>query len=161
MSIRIGLDIGIASVGWAVVTDDYSILEAGSNLFESAEAGNNIERRENRQRRRLIRRQKTRINDFNKLWMQYSGVIPAIKDNDVLFLRVKGISESLDESEIYRVLLNMLKHRGISYLEDFLDEDTGGRSDYERGIKRNALSLEDKFPCEIQLERLKSNGKYR
>ena len=31
----------------------------------------------------------------------------------------------------------------------------------ERGIKRNALSLEDKFPCEIQLERLKSNGKYR
>ena len=89
MSIRIGLDIGIASVGWAVVTDDYSILEAGSNLFESAEAGNNIERRENRQRRRLIRRQKTRINDFNKLWMQYSGVIPAIKDNDVLFLRVK------------------------------------------------------------------------
>ena len=45
MSIRIGLDIGIASVGWAVVADDYSILEAGSNLFESAEAGNNIERR--------------------------------------------------------------------------------------------------------------------
>ena len=54
-----------------------------------------------------------------------------------------------------------LKHRGISYLEDFLDEDTGGKSDYEKGIKRNALSLEDKFPCEIQLERLRSNGKYR
>lgn len=42
---KIGLDIGIASVGWAVVDDDYKVLEAGSNLFESADASKNVERR--------------------------------------------------------------------------------------------------------------------
>lgn len=38
MGIRIGVDIGIASVGWAVVDDEYQVLESGSNLFDSADA---------------------------------------------------------------------------------------------------------------------------
>lgn len=38
MGVRFGLDIGIASVGWAVVSDEYQILESGANLFEAAEA---------------------------------------------------------------------------------------------------------------------------
>lgn len=33
MGIRIGVDIGIASVGWAVVDDEYQVLESGSNLL--------------------------------------------------------------------------------------------------------------------------------
>lgn len=45
MNLRFGLDIGIASVGWAVVRDDYEILESGANLFKSADASKNAERR--------------------------------------------------------------------------------------------------------------------
>ena len=41
MGVRFGLDIGIASVGWAVVSDEYQILESGANLFEAAEASKN------------------------------------------------------------------------------------------------------------------------
>ena len=121
MGIHIGVDIGIASVGWAAVDSDYCILEAGSNLFESADANSNVERRTNRQRRRLIRRQRTRLNDFNKLWLQYTDCIPDRNYNNQLSLRVKGLQEALSKEEVYAVLANMLKHRGISYLEDALD----------------------------------------
>ena len=67
MGIRVGLDIGVASVGWAVVDDEYNVLEAGSNLFECADASKNAERRDFRQGRRGKRRERTRKNDFNKL----------------------------------------------------------------------------------------------
>lgn len=40
MGIRVGLDIGVASVGWTVISveDEIKILESGSNLFECADA---------------------------------------------------------------------------------------------------------------------------
>lgn len=49
MNLRFGLDIGVASVGWAVVNDEYEVLESGSNIFESANASQNVERRSYRQ----------------------------------------------------------------------------------------------------------------
>ena len=58
MGIRIGVDIGIASVGWAVVDDEYQVLESGSNLFDSADASRNVDRRGFRQIKRLHRRRK-------------------------------------------------------------------------------------------------------
>lgn len=161
MGIHIGIDIGIASVGWAAVGSDYQILEAGSNLFESADANSNVERRTNRQRRRLIRRQKTRLDDFNKLWLQYTDCIPGRNYNSQLYLRVKGLEEGLSKEEVYAVLANMLKHRGISYLEDALDENTSGKSDYEKGVQKNRDQLKEKLPCQIQMERLEQNGRYR
>ena len=48
----------------------------------------------------------------------------------------------------------MLKHRGISYLEDALNEDNV-KGSYQKGIAINQRESEDKLPCEIQLERLK------
>lgn len=41
MKYTIGLDIGIASVGWAVIGEDEKVWEAGSNIFEAAEASSN------------------------------------------------------------------------------------------------------------------------
>ena len=68
MGIRIGVDIGIASVGWAVVDDEYQVLESGSNLFDSADASRNVDRRGFRQIKRLHRRRKNRVHDYNSLW---------------------------------------------------------------------------------------------
>lgn len=161
MGILVGLDIGIASVGWAVVKDDYTVLEAGSNLFDSADASGNADRRSMRQMRRLLRRRKTRIRDFNKLWEQSGKVVPFSQINHQLMLRVKGLSEKLSEDEIYFVLANMLRHRGISYLEDALDESTIGKSDYEKGLQKNQEELKDRLPCEIQWDRLQKYGTYR
>ena len=66
MNLRFGLDIGVASVGWAVVNDEYEVLESGSNIFESANASQNVERRSYRQTKRLLRRRRNRVLDFNK-----------------------------------------------------------------------------------------------
>ena len=49
MGIRFALDIGVASVGWAVVNDEYVVLESGVNIFPCADASKNAERRNFRQ----------------------------------------------------------------------------------------------------------------
>lgn len=159
--LRFGFDIGIASVGWAVI-DDYSVLEAGSNIFEAADANNNMERRGFRQHKRLLRRKRTRLQDFDKFWGNMVGKFPKSPCNIQLELRNKGLVEKLSEEELYFVLRNMLTHRGISYLDDALDEDgTGKGSNYARGIQRNREELQGKFPCQIQHERLEKYGRYQ
>ena len=160
MGVYFGLDMGVASAGWAVVDDEYNVLESGSNLFKCADASENQKRRGMRQARRLVRRRVTRIHDFNRLWKKEIGRIPIEKCNTQLELRVKGITEKLELQEIYFVLYTMLKHRGISYLEDAVDE-TSSSSDFEKGLLNNKKELESRYPCEIQLERLDSYGKYR
>lgn len=157
----IGLDIGIASVGWAVVDDEYNIIEAGSNIFPAADASKNEERRSFRQGRRLKRREKTRISDFKKLWNKYDFMTPLDKENNVLGIRIKGLEEKIDLEQIYYVLLNNLKHRGISYLEDAIEEGSTDSSEYRKGLEINQKELEKKLPCEIQKERLDKYGCYR
>lgn len=158
MGIIIGLDIGIASVGIAVVDKDtLDIKCVVSDLFDSADASKNIERRNNRQARRLNRRRKTRIGDFNTLWVSMFGELPEEVDSNVLLLRNAGLDEQLTLDEIYCVLKYMLKHRGISYLEDALNEENVTGS-YQKGIAINQRESEYMLPCEIQLERFRKYG---
>lgn len=161
MGVRFGLDIGIASVGWAVVSDEYQILESGANLFEAAEASKNADRRTYRQTKRLLRRRRTRVKDFEKLWIKYGLPVPEHMCNNQLDMRIKGQHEELSKEEIYFVLKYMLLHRGISYLDDVVD-DTNATGEYKKGLLYNQKELnENKLPCEIQYERLCKYGKYR
>lgn len=164
MGLQFGFDIGVASVGWCVVSADeeLKVLESGANIFPCADANNNVERRSARQAKRGIRREKTRISDFQRLWSDFGFDIPDDSCNNQLELRVNGLQEALSINEIYHVLLTMLKHRGISYLEDADDEQTGKGSDYQKGLRANKKKLDaGNFPCHIQLERLVTYGKYR
>ncbi len=162
MKYVVALDIGIASVGWAVVDKETeSVLEAGSNLFPEASAADNQVRRGMRQARRMKRREKTRLNDFNSLWGKYHFIIPDYKVNDIVELKVKALQERISRDELYLILYSYLKHRGISYLEDAEDDTVSGTSAYANGLKLNAKELESRFPCEIQKDRLEKNGKYR
>ncbi|MBR1861488.1 MAG: type II CRISPR RNA-guided endonuclease Cas9 [Lachnospiraceae bacterium] len=155
-----GIDIGIASVGWAVLNENAEILEAGSNIFPEADAAQNADRRSFRQGRRLKRRKRIRINDFNKMWEKYGFEIDdVVSDPDVLLLRNKGLNEFLEEKELYSVLKYMLKHRGISYLEDDIDENATG--DYKEGLKLNQEELRTKYPCQIQLDRIEKYNSFR
>ncbi|WP_425381349.1 hypothetical protein [Spiroplasma endosymbiont of Polydrusus pterygomalis] len=78
----LGLDLGISSVGWAVMTEenkDYYIDDFGVRLFDSSEnpkdgRTNAEQRRIFRGSRRLIRRRKQRINDL-KRFLQAKGII--------------------------------------------------------------------------------------
>ena len=76
MKYYVAFDIGVASVGMAIVDENDRIVEAVSNLFNEADAASNVERRNFRGGRRLKRRQKTRISDFKKLWCEYGFILP-------------------------------------------------------------------------------------
>ena len=156
--IKVGLDIGVASVGWAVVDDEYTVLESGVNLFSEAAAANNEIRRSMRGARRLIRRRQTRIADFNKLWLANGFSIPDSHILNIVETEVRALSEAVSNDELYDILKAILKHSGISYLED---GDVKGSSEYAEGVKQNQTELMTTLPCEIQLERLRTYGFYR
>lgn len=89
MGYIVALDIGIASVGWAVIDkESEQVVEAGSNLFDEANASENQIRRSMRQGRRLKRRQRTRLNDFKKLWERYNLSIPEYTSTDLVSIKV-------------------------------------------------------------------------
>ena len=88
MNYRIGLDIGIASVGWAVILNDSMdnpahIMDVGVRIFDKAENPKDgkalaAPRRESRCARRRNGRRKHRINRVKYL-LTSSGVIDSEK----------------------------------------------------------------------------------
>ncbi len=162
MKYILALDIGVASVGWAIIDKETgTVLEAGSNIFPEASAAANQVRREMRQSRRKNRRRRNRLDDFTKMWRRYGLPIPAHFDNDIVNLKVRALYENISLEELYMILYNYLKHRGISYLEDAQDDTVSGSSAYANGLKENAKALETSYPSEIQKQRLETLGKYR
>lgn len=124
MGYIVALDIGIASVGVAVIDSvTGKVLEAISAIYPEASAADNAVRRAMRQGRRLTGRRKTRIEDFNKLWTSFGFTIPSENENDIVGLKVHGLTKELQLDKLYCILRNYLKHRGISYLEDAVDDD--------------------------------------
>lgn len=152
----LGLDIGIASVGWAVVSsENASVVESGVRLFTSAEAQQNQDRRSFRGVRRNKRRRAKRLHDTDMLLSSYGFFKPEFIDKDPLSLRVKGLSERLGKEELYAALFNIVKHRGVSYLED-IEEVKENDS-----VLKNINSSEFEYPCQIQMDRYKKYGFYR
>lgn len=155
----LGLDIGIASVGWGIVEKESNeIVDCGVRLFDSADASKNEERRGYRGGRRLTRRRKNRLEDLKRFFELYQLRTPDSINLNPLELRVKGLEEQLSVEELYAALYNLVKHRGVSYLEDQIDgEDKAGAS----GIELNLQELKNKTPGQIQLERYNETGQFR
>lgn len=154
----LGLDIGIASVGWSLIdTDSEKIVNMGARLFESADANNNIARREARSARRNTRRKAHRLERIDQLLEEKGFTWSDSIDMNPYELRVKALNEKLEEEELYAALYHLAKRRGISYLDEVEDE---GKVTNE-SLKINRRLLKEKYPCEIQLERLNKYGKVR
>lgn len=156
--VSIGFDIGISSVGWSVL-DCHSgdVLETGVSIFSGANGDNNKERRSARQARRLLRRRQERVKDLRRLLVEYHFLNredEKLDINNQYELRVKGLNNQLNDDEIAAVLLQIVKHRGISYdLGDLDDEDTAGTA-FKESINHNRRELKDKTPGQIQYARL-------
>ena len=162
MKYIVAFDIGISSVGWAVIDKETeTVVEAASNIFQEASAANNQTRRAMRQGRRMRRREKTRLHDFNKLWENHGLRIPEVKENNIVDMKVQALNSEISIAELYQILYHYLKNRGISYLEDAESDASASSGAYANGLALNAKELETKFPCEIQQERLQTIGKYR
>ena len=131
MGYRIGLDIGITSVGWSAIEDDENgnpkrIIDLGSRIFDAAEKpkdGSPLakERRDARGLRRRLRRKKHRVERTKRLLERY-GIISKNEiekmyeeynfQYNVYELRLQGISEKLTNRELARVLISFVKKRG-------------------------------------------------
>ena len=161
----LGLDIGIGSVGVGILNKvTGEIIHKNSRIFPAAQAENNLVRRTNRQGRRLIRRKKHRIVRLNRLFEE-SGLITDFTKISINLnpyqLRVKGLTDELSNEELFIALKNMVKHRGISYLDDASDDGNSSIGDYAQIVKENSKQLETKTPGQIQLERYQTYGQLR
>ena len=128
MNYRIGLDIGIASIGWCVLETDANgeptrIENLGVRIFDAAEHPKDgsslaLPRRQARGLRRLVRRRAHRVERVKSL-LQYTfgeEAIDAIEKNepvDIIKLRVDGLDNKLTYQEISRLCVYFVKHRGF------------------------------------------------
>lgn len=128
---RIGLDIGIASVGWAVLETNAQgepkrIADLGVRIFTKAEHpkdGSSLAapRRSARSVRRRLRRRKFRIQRVKGLF-EREGLITkqelekSFQTNaveNVYELRAKALDRRITNEELAHVLLHIAKHRGF------------------------------------------------
>lgn len=122
MYYRIGLDIGVASVGWCAMKTDENgeptrILQLGSRVFDSAEvpktgASLAAERRLARGARRRLRRRIFRLECAKKLFEE-CGIDISNGTKDTNMLRVQALDEQISEQDFARVLYMLIKRRGF------------------------------------------------
>ncbi len=130
MAYGIGLDIGIASVGWAVVDLDFDenpmgIIRMGSRIFDAAEnpqdgASLALPRREARSARRRLRRHRHRLERIKNLLVQEKIISESGLDNlfsgklkDIYQLRTEALDTLLTDEEMVRVLIHIAQRRGF------------------------------------------------
>ena len=161
----LGLDIGIASVGVGILEKNSGkIVHASSRIFPAATADNNVERRKNRQARRLHRRKKHRGARLKDLF-EYYGLLTDFSKVSINLnpyrLRVDGLDQQLTNEELFIALKNIVKRRGISYLDDASEDGGTVSSDYGKAVEENRKLLAEQTPGQIQLERFEKYGQLR
>ena len=161
----LGLDIGISSVGVGIIKKDTGeIIHANSRLFPAATADNNVVRRSSRQARRLTRRKRHRAIRLHDLFEDYALLTDFSKVSINLNpykLRVEGMNIQLTTEELFIALKNIIKRRGISYLDDASEDGGTVSSDYSKAVEENRKLLSEQTPGQIQLERFEKYGQVR
>ena len=144
MKYSIGLDCGIASVGFAVMELDSNdepsrIIKLGSRIFDKAEnpkdgASLALPRREARGTRRRIRRHHHRLERIRYMLVSDGIISQNELDNlfsgqleDIYYLRCKALDNSLTNEEFARVLIHLAQRRGFksNRKSDKKDDDAG------------------------------------
>ncbi|MBO9681031.1 MAG: type II CRISPR RNA-guided endonuclease Cas9 [Acidovorax sp.] len=153
-----GLDIGIASVGWAVL-DEHHIVDLGVRCFDKAETAKegdplNLTRRQARLLRRRLYRRAWRLTQLRRL-LKREGLIanaklfaqsPSFTDSP-WELRHQGLDRLLTPQEWARVIYHLCKHRGFHWTskaeEAKADSNTeGGR--VKQGLKGTQARMAEK-----------------
>ena len=143
MKYSMGLDIGIASIGWAVVNLDKNRIEdLGVRLFSSAERPKdggavNEKRRTARGLRRRLKRKRIRMNKIKELFVKYGLMtkeeterlyVLTNEDIDTWQLRAEGLDRKLTPREWARILTSIAKRRGYkSNRKTENNSDEGGK----------------------------------
>jgi CRISPR-associated endonuclease Csn1 len=159
-----GLDIGIASVGWAVL-NEYRIVDLGVRCFDAAEdpkTGDslNAHRRLMKTQRNRLHRRVLRLKKLRRL-LRDIGAVPSADieyftttsskkglpaKSEPWELRAEGLDIKLDGANWARVLYHIIKHRGFYAArksETVNEEKEGGK--LTKGVKRTAALMQDKW----------------
>ena len=157
MKYTIGLDIGIASIGWAVINNDKTRIEnLGVRIFKKAEEADgkslNLARREARGTRRRLRRKTVRMKKVKDTFIKYGLITEeelkdlykiTEKSKDVWELRFLGLDQLLERKDWARVLTHIAKRRGYKSNRK-TDEEDSEVGKLSKGTKENKKILESK-----------------
>lgn len=154
MAYIIGLDLGIASVGWSVIDPGRRIIDLGVRAFKKAETGKtgdplNLVRRQSRLTRRRIYRRAHRLNKL----LNYFIEIGLIASKDEILknahhenpweLRTRGLEKPLTNNQLARVIYHICKHRGF-YWASSADQDTDDSGKVKKSLSVNKDLMFDK-----------------
>lgn len=150
-NLSIGLDLGIASVGWSIVDlTENTIIDKGVYLFSEAEKAE-----DRRNHRGIRRRKKRKLHRIERIYQVLESKNIFLKNtisSNLLDIRNRAIKEKVDFQDIINIICYFARHRG--YIP-FKDEDE----------RKSELvdELRDKgyIACEIQREIYSLNEKYR
>ncbi len=147
----IGLDIGIASVGWCVLGETH-IIDLGVRAFDKAETAKegeslNLARRNARLMRRRLFRRAWRLKKLARL-LKSEGLIADTKTfqpehaftRPLWQLRVGGLDRRLNDEEWARVIYHLCKHRGFHWISRAEAKQAEGDSKSEGGKVKQGLA---------------------
>jgi len=146
-----GLDIGIASVGWAVLAGN-RIVALGVRAFDKAETAKegeslNLARRTARLMRRRLWRRAWRLTKLARL-LKREGLVdradffmaqPGFADS-TWKLRTQGLDRLLSAQEWARVLYHLCKHRGFHWISKAEEKQAEGDAKGESGRVKAGLA---------------------
>ena len=159
----LALDIGTASVGYAIIDENYNVLITGVRLFREGTGEENVSRRGFRSSRRSVRRSRHRLDRLTELLSSVLGVSGVQSYTNLYEVRVRGLSNKLSLDELFAAIIQLAKHRGIFYLspEDLVTEEGSNQSSADI-IRVNESKLKEGiYPCHVQLEKLNTTGTVR
>lgn len=150
-SLSFGLDIGIASVGWAVLCPT-RFVDLGVRCFDKAETAKegeslNLARRTARLLRRRLYRRAWRLTKLARL-LKKEGLIdnagffkqqPGFADS-AWRLRVAGLDRLLAPTEWARVIYHLCKHRGFHWVSKAEEAKAEGDGKGEGGRVKKGLA---------------------
>lgn len=165
MNFILGLDVGVGSVGWAVLNlDKLRIEDCGVRIFESGEIPKDRKRTSQQRRcyrsaRRLTRRKGHRKARLKK-HLELIGLVKAsdvdqyyeTKENDPIFLRYRALTEKLSPEELAACLIHICNNRGY---KDFYDVDSDDLS------KDELKEYEKERGAAGKIEKIMAEGGYR
>ena len=155
----LGLDIGIASVGWGLLGED-RIIDLGVRAFDKAETAKEGEslnkvRRDSRLMRHRIFQRSWRLTKLVRTLKRH-GVISNIRLFTPQFpfakplwqLRAEGLDRLLTEEEWARVIYHLCKHRGFHWVSRAEEKKVEGDKTGESGRVKKGLSGTQKLMTE-------------
>ncbi|HOV92421.1 MAG TPA: HNH endonuclease domain-containing protein [Candidatus Kapabacteria bacterium] len=158
MSLVLGLDIGANSLGWSLCDSDIlNYIDSGVRIFSDIDssgaesnANANVERREYRQRRKLLYRKAYRKKLLFKYlkelgfinFSDFNDFLLAIQNMNPYILRAEALQRQLTTVELSRIFYHFIKRRGfLSNRKQLARTKEEERSVVKEGISatRNAM----------------------